>query len=332
MIMTDADPRLVHHVEHDRETLPDLADEVSDSSGPPARRVAALPEREQRVRRAAVAHLVVEADERDIVALAAPAVRAILADEHARHDEQRDPLGPGRGIRRARQHEMHDVLGQLVIARRDPHLGAPHPVRSVGLWRRERGDVAERRPGLRLRERHRAEPAPLDHRHRPGRDLLGSSVLDDEVRVGRREERIRGGSDRPRLQEHRARRVDDPRQLPSAELLVEGAGGESRVVERPQRLRQLGGLDDGAIGIHDRLVLVEQPVDRREHLDGQRLGDLEQRVEGVAVVVPVAFALRQRLDVEPLVEQEVEVTAGQQSIRGHGFSITPLHHPAASPC
>ena len=63
----DPDAGLVHHVEHGGETAVRLADEVPDSAG-------VLAEIEQGVRGAAVAHLVVEPGERDVVAGADRAV------------------------------------------------------------------------------------------------------------------------------------------------------------------------------------------------------------------------------------------------------------------
>ena len=41
-----------------------------------------------------------------------------------RHDEQRDALDAGRRVRQAREHEVHDVLGQVVLAGGDEDLRA----------------------------------------------------------------------------------------------------------------------------------------------------------------------------------------------------------------
>ena len=84
----DADPGLVHHVEHVGQALVLLADQDSRRRRVRHRAVRAVAEVQQGVGRAAVAHLVVQADQRDVVA------RSPSAQE-LRHDEQRDALDPG---------------------------------------------------------------------------------------------------------------------------------------------------------------------------------------------------------------------------------------------
>ena len=49
------------------------------------------------------------------------------------HDEQRDALGARRRVRQARQHQVDDVLRQVVLAGRDEDLGAGDAVAAVGL-------------------------------------------------------------------------------------------------------------------------------------------------------------------------------------------------------
>src|SRR4029450_5680394 len=177
--------RLVHHVEHDLQTLTGLADAIADGSGAlavdtagTAQRNAAFAEIEQRVRYASITELVVEPRERDVVALAGQA--SVCVDHEARHREERDALGPGNGLAsragNLREHEVHDVLTQVVLATGNPHLVALEPVaraerigfevRAVG--HRDGRDVAEARSGLRLAQAHRAEESALDLRRREG--------------------------------------------------------------------------------------------------------------------------------------------------------------------
>ncbi len=43
-------------------------------------------------------------------------------DQKFRHEEQRNALGAGRRVGQARQHEMHDVVGHVVLAIGDEDL------------------------------------------------------------------------------------------------------------------------------------------------------------------------------------------------------------------
>ena len=126
----NADARLVHHVEHASEPLPRLADQIANGPGATAGRELALAEVEQRVGGAAPPAFVVEASERDVVALAGEI--AVGIDHLFRHDEQRYSARARHqlavGIGDLRQHQMHNVLGDLVLAARDPHLVAGQPV------------------------------------------------------------------------------------------------------------------------------------------------------------------------------------------------------------
>src|SRR3546814_10285414 len=81
------------------------------------RSMAAFAEVEQRVYRAALSHLVIEARQRDIVPLAAGAGLQI-----ARHDEQRKPFNAGRRAFGTGEDEMDDRFRQRLLAARDPHL------------------------------------------------------------------------------------------------------------------------------------------------------------------------------------------------------------------
>ena len=59
--------------------------------------------------------------------LRAPSVPSALHQE-LRHDEERDALHAFGRVGRAREHEMHDVLGHVVLAPGDEDLGAVQPV------------------------------------------------------------------------------------------------------------------------------------------------------------------------------------------------------------
>jgi hypothetical protein len=69
---------------------------------------------------------VIEAGERHVVA--APAEPTLAVDDELGDDEERDALRAGDQLPalagNLRQHEVDDVLRQLVLAARDPHLVA----------------------------------------------------------------------------------------------------------------------------------------------------------------------------------------------------------------
>ena len=124
-----------------------------------------------------------------------------------RHEEQRQALRAGlrRDARalRAGQHEMHDVLGEVVLGRGDEPL---HPVEvpgAVGLRDGPGAARADVRPGVRLGEHHRRAPPALDHQLGPAALLRRGEAVHDrgEPRAGEVEEHrgIGGrGSARPR--------------------------------------------------------------------------------------------------------------------------------------
>ena len=144
----DAEPGLIHHREHAEHAAIFLADQVADGA-------------------ALVAHghgaggggmhaeLVLDAARIDVVARAE---RAVGVDQEFRHQEQRDALGARGRIGQPRQHEMHDVVGHVVIAIGDEDLRALDAIAAVGRALgagAQRADIGAR---LRLGELHGAGP------------------------------------------------------------------------------------------------------------------------------------------------------------------------------
>ncbi|MCA9771955.1 MAG: alpha/beta fold hydrolase [Myxococcales bacterium] len=60
----------------------------------------------------------------DVLALieALGAERAVVVDEEFRHDEERDASGTGRCVGQARQHQMDDIVREIVLAIGDEDL------------------------------------------------------------------------------------------------------------------------------------------------------------------------------------------------------------------
>ena len=70
---------------------------------------------------------------------------AVGIDQNLRHHEQRDALDAVRRALDAGQHQMDDVLGEVVLAGRDENLGAGDLVAAVGLLDRLGAQQAEDR-------------------------------------------------------------------------------------------------------------------------------------------------------------------------------------------
>ncbi len=262
----------------------------------------------------------VQPGEHDVVALTE---RTVRPDEDLRHDEQREALRADRSARDLRQHQVDDVLAQLVLAARDPHLVPGDAVGPVLGGHRSGGDVGQRRTGLRFGQAHRPEEPSGEHRPDEAVDLVGGAVGQHQVGVGRRQERVGGRADVGGLEPREARLRHDGRQLHPPDLVVHGSAEQVRLREDLQRRADL--VDDVHAGAVERGLLgVALLVVGREVAGGYLLAQVERRREGVAAVVGVALPGEQRLGVQPLEEQEVQITTREQE-RGH------TGHPASAP-
>ncbi len=124
--------------------------------------------------------------------------RTVGVQADFRHDEEREPLGARRGLRRARQDRVDDVVGQVVIARSDEDLLALDAIGAVRLLDRLRLDVAEVAAGRRLGEAHGARPPSGDHRlYEPLLQVVRAEALDEVRRAPREQDRQTQGRVRP---------------------------------------------------------------------------------------------------------------------------------------
>jgi hypothetical protein len=118
-LQADREARGVHHGEHRHEALVRLPDQVA------LRAV----EIDHAGRRAVDAHLVFDRAAAHRVALAH---RAVARDLDLRHDEQRDALRARGRVRQAREHQVDDVVGEVVLAGGDEDLGAADGIGAIG--------------------------------------------------------------------------------------------------------------------------------------------------------------------------------------------------------
>jgi hypothetical protein len=296
-------PRLAH----------DLAERTRDTFGLEA----PFAEVEQAVDRAALAHLVIDAGQDDVIALADVAV---LADQLARHGEQRDALHPGRQpavlVGNLGEHEVHDVLGHLVVAARDPHLVAEEAIAAVARRHRARADVRQTRSGLRFGQAHGAEEATLGHRlHVPGHQLW-RAMRDQQVGIGDGEEGVARGAGIGRHHVRDPGALHDAGQAHSAEIGRKPGGDQSGVGEGAQCDADLL-VDGDPLAVEGRLDAVVLLVVRREEVGRELCVDVEDGFISEAVLSGKACTVRQGLDLQPVEKQEVEVATGKDEVAGH---------------
>ncbi len=158
-----AEPRLVHHHEHALHALVFLADQPAGG--------AVVIHHAGGI--AVNAHLVLDRAAGDAVARAQ---RAVGIDQHLRHHEQRHALDAGRCALDARQHQMDDVFGEIVLAGGDEDLGARDLVAAVGLLHRLGAQQPEIGAALRLGEVHGAGPFAGHHLRHEHLLLFGLAV------------------------------------------------------------------------------------------------------------------------------------------------------------
>ena len=139
----------VHHDEHVRQALAQLADQF----GPRA-----LIEHHAGGR-AVDTQLVLNGSCPEVVARPKISIRV---QEVFRSQEQADALDPGRRVGRARDDEMADIVGRVVIAPRDENLLTGDQPAALAVRAGHGGERGEVRPGLRLGQAHGAGPFAAD--------------------------------------------------------------------------------------------------------------------------------------------------------------------------
>ena len=257
-------------------------------------------------------HLLLDVAAVDVVGLAEAAV---LVDPDLGDDEQRQALGAGRRVRGAREHEVDDVVGEVVVAGGDEDLLTGDQVGAVVLLDRLGLGGADVGAGLGLGQAHGAGPLAADQlRAVEVLLVVGSEVVDHHARaagqhdgqaerdVGPGEELGHRGPDHLR-QAHAAGRGRDHHAHPAT--LADG------VVDR---------LEGGRHRHHAVLPVNPDPVAldvRGRHL---LLGDLQALVEHHLEVVAVPVGVPRRFEDlgggQPLEELELHVT--HVYVIGHG--------------
>ena len=204
--------REIHHDEHVLEPAVLLADEISDG--------AAMVAVSEHCRRACMnPELVLDRRAQDVVARTE---RTVRVDQEFRHDEKRNALDAFGRIRRAREHEMDDVLGVVLLAVGDEDFLALKLVGAITLRNRPGAYRGQVRARLRLGQVHRAGPRASDH--------LGQEFFLEVPRTGELDRFDRS------LRQHRAQVEGEIRRVPH--LL--DSGSEQMGQALAAELRRLG--------------------------------------------------------------------------------------------
>ena len=245
----------------------------------------------------------------------ARADRAVVVHQELRHQEQRNPARARGRIGQPRQHEMHDVVGHVVLAIGDEDL---RPLQAIGSVGRAVGAGAQRADvaaGAGLGELHGAGPFARHEFRQIDLLQLVRAVRIERLDGRERQQRAEPEGDVRRRPDFRAGGVDGERQA----LPAERFRPRHRV---PARARPaLIGIRPARRGRHHALVeldavLVADFIERRQHVGGEFAGLLQHGRGDVAVEIAVMPGLDRGLQPRAMVERKQDV--GDRRGVGHG--------------
>ena len=296
-LTADHQARVVHHHEHRLHAAHLVADDLAEA-------ILALAIDHHRGRRAVDAELVLDRGAMDTVRdrRIAGIVEAIFGD-----DEKRDAARPLGRARRAREDEVDDIVGEVMLAEGDEDLLALDPVearvRTFGDLlggRAQRADIAAR---ARLGQVHRAVPFAVDQLGQPGLALIFGAIGHQRMDRARGQDRaegephVRGAQ---RLDRHRRQRE---RQVLSAIFGRAVEAAPARLDELPIRLLEARGHGDPAV-FPFRVGDVADAVERRIDL-GREIADAgDDRLDQVGGCRGISVVGGHRVDARDMVEDE----------------------------
>ena len=258
-------------------------------------------------RRGLQPHLVLERRADDAVA---PPRASVLAGNELRHEEHRDAFDAGRRVGQPRQHQVDDVVGQVVLAGRDEDLAARDQVAAVCRRGRPGADQGEVGAALRFGQAHGAGPLARHHLRQVAPLQLLGAVPEDGLDGPVRQARIEAERQVRRAHHLLDELVDAFRQALAAVLRL---GREARpagpAVEVIGLAEALGGAHDAVL--EAAALQISARVDRQDHL-GRDLGGLLQHAVDDVGRERVGEGRELSKPVEPvqLVQHEAHVAEG----------------------
>ena len=141
----------------------------------------------------------------------------------------------------------------------------------------------------------------------------------DHIGIAQRQAHVRGGGAVGALEQRRAGLCHHHGKLHAALLVILGGRQQAGGAEGVERLAHLGNHAHAAV-LEGRLVLVRGAVVRRKFFFSDGVRRVQRGGEGLAAVVGMARALRQRLGLQHFEQLEVEVAAVDEQGFGQGAS------------
>ena len=295
-LQADRETGVVHHGEHASHAAVLLADEVAGGAAPVAIDHGAGG-------RGVEAELVLDRVGAGVVA---GAERTVGIDQKFRHQEQRHAARSGRRVRQPRQHQVDDIVGQIMLAIGDEDFLAADAVGPVAGALRPRAQGPDIGARLRLGELHGAHPLAGD-------ESWQKSALERVGAVGNERVDAGHGQDRPEPERHGGRvphldagGVERMRQMLAAPLRgrrepIPAGRGPGAIGLLPARRRG----DDAVLEL--RAAAVADRVERRQHLGGKAARLFEHCVDHVIGEVAIEALAQRRPETGGMAQRKADV-------------------------
>ncbi len=259
------------------------------------------------------AHLLFKTDTFDGIACAKATIRF---NHKLRHDEKRDAARTCGRIRQARQDQVYDVLGDIMIAPCDEYLLPTDGVAAIFLRHGSCLERANIRTGLRLRQIHGAGPIAG---HEVGKIcllLVICAVRQQGLNCAEAEHRAEPERHVGRVEHFHDRQGERLRQALPAPFLW-------RRQAHPSTLPELGvGISKSRRGPHPILgqygtVRVARCIERRQYITCQLVGFFQDRRDQLGVIIAECLQPFQSGQARNGLERERHIV--ERSVIGHVF-------------
>ncbi len=209
--------------------------------------------------------------ERQRLGVVAGTQRAVRVHQELRHDVQRQALGTGDAVGRARQHQVDDVVGEIVVAVGDEDLLAAQPIAAVVDLLGAGADGAQIGAGLRFGQVHGSGPFAGHQLRQVSGFLLVGADFTQRVDGSLGQQRAQPEGEIGALPHLLQRGGDQPGQAHAAPFLLERRAVPAALNELPV------GVGEPVRGAHHavlqpRALLVTDRVQRCQHATGQFAG------------------------------------------------------------